>query len=185
MSRLGCFLRDSLLLNLLLLFFYHRCLLLLFCRLFHHGAQLRLLQRVIQALCLLVWLCALMMLVRILCTHICHDFSIDLFYVLFSGCKFLLQSDFFLLQGVLGSFCKLIYEAIDFILHFSLVHGVDHIFTVSVKLRWEYFWHGLRRVGLIHACRLLNELLEWLVTSHGLIKCAQEMLVELLLSILV
>ena len=171
MSRLGCFLWYSLLLALLLLFFNHRSW-LLFSRFFHHGAQLRLLQRVIKTLCLLVGLCALMILVRVLSTHISHDFSINLFNVLFRSCKFLLQSDFFLLQGILCSFCKLINEAIDFILHFSLVHGVYHILTISVKLRWEYFRHCLRRVGLIDACWLLNKLLEWLVTSHGLIKCA-------------
>ena len=173
MSRLGCFLCYRLLLTfLLLLFFSNRRCWLLFSWFFHHGAQLRLLQRVIQTLCLLVGLCALMMLIRILSAHVSHYFSINLINVLFRSCKFLLQSYFFLLQGILCSFCKLIDEAIDFILHFSLVHGVDHILAIGVKLRWEYFRHCLRRVGLIHACRLLNELLEWLVTSHGLIKCA-------------
>ena len=100
-------------------------------------------------------------------------------------CKFLLQSDFLLLQGILGAFCELIDETIHFILHFSLVHGVDHILPIRVELRREDLRHSLRRVRLIYASRLLNELLKRLVPAHRLVKRAQEVLVELLLSVLV
>ena len=70
-------------------------------------------------------------------------------------------------------------------MHFALIHGVDHIFSIRVELRREDLRHSLRRVRLIHTRRLLDELLERLMPTHRLVKRAQEVLVELLLRVLV
>ena len=95
-----------------------------------------------------------------MCSHVGHDLSVDLFDVLLCGRKFLLQSYFFLLQGILSPFGELVDQSVNFGLHLALVHRVDNVLTVSVKLGWKYLRHGLGRVGLIYACGLLDELLK-------------------------
>jgi len=66
-----------------------------------------------------------------------------------------------------------------------LVHGVHDILPIGVELWWKNLRHGLGRVGLVHASRLLNELLEGLVPTHRLVQSAQEVRIELLLRILI
>ena len=149
--------------------------------LLNHWAQLGGFEGIIWiALGLLVRLGALLRLL-----HVAHDFTVDLIYILLGCRKFLLQSDFLLLQGILGTFCELIDETINFRLHFALIHGVNHIFSIRVELRREDLRHSLRRVRLVHTGRLLDELLKRLMPAHRLIKRAQEVLVELLLRVLV
>ncbi len=90
--------------------------------------------------------------------NVIHDLLINLLYVLFGCSKLLLQPIFFLLQGILCALGEFMNKVLHFIGHFSATHCINHVVTISVKLRWENFRHGLGGIGLINTSRLLNEL---------------------------
>ena len=115
--------------------------------------------------------------------HILLNFSIDEIDVLFGLGQLVLQAHLFLFQGILSTFSVSVYQIFNLIGHVLLVHSIDHIVAISVELRWENLWHGLRGIGLVDSSRFLNELSYGLMASHCVIQRPQEMLIELLLCV--
>ena len=90
-----------------------------------------------------------------------------------------------LLESILGTFCVLIDKGFYLVVDWSVVHGWDYIWAIWVELGRENIIHSFCRIRLVVIGWLLDELSERCVASHGLIKGAHEMLIELLLCVLV
>lgn len=141
-----------------------------------HLVQLCAAERVLLALGFLIGLGALVCLP----VHVAHHLPVNLVNVRLRCSELFLKTQFFLLQGIFRAFRVLVDDAFDFSLQVPLIHGIDDVLAVGVELRRENLRHCLRCIGLVDTCRLLDELLQRLVPSHGLVQRAQEMFIELL-----
>ena len=108
-----------------------------------HGRQSGISERIVPTLALLVGLSPL------LCLHSQFNFFIDLVDILLGRRKLLLKAHFFLLQGKLRPFGKLSHQVFNLVRHILLIHRVDDIFAIGVKLWREDLRHSLRGVGLV------------------------------------
>ena len=69
---------------------------------------------------------------------VAHNFPVNLVDVVLCRSQLFQQPHFLLLQGILGAFGILVDYVFDLIMHVALIHSIDNIFSIGVKLGREY-----------------------------------------------